>query len=917
MSDRRRGDRAAITAVAPIAAITIAGLLVLAAVPAGGATVGVGDTDVTPTAVSTGSTTSLDLSVNATGVDTADGTTDANVTVSLPAALDVGGATVTAEGATPNATGVTGSVDPSTNAVVVSWDDDGGVAAETVAVTVTVTGVAADRTGEYDLAVTVDGDGDGATDASGTVGTVTASATASDRSVTDEGGVLYLGEEDVDLTGIDGVATAGSVDQFYGVGGEADGDVAEVDDAAAVDVSLGNGFAPGKYALTPAGDTVFVVQQPNVTDIELFPGEAASETDVSGSSIPPSVGTLTVDPTFDFDAADDATVIVEDADGLNVTDELATDPTVATDGETVALDVSELSVGTYTVRVEGATDLDHVTDSTTVRVRSEARTVSVSRTRVARGESTVATVSGPPGELRYVRFPAEALGADVTVSDPTAEAIFASGEGLVLTGADVEAGVVYAEVSLESDGFARVEIDTGRLEAGTNDVVVARDVTADDEATVPVTVTDRSVSVTPARTNVTVGETVTVSGTARGATDVKLYARVGGEYVPLRDDDGDLAETGVDADGSWDVDLDTRSVVNIPDRYRLAAVADPGDDYLGSSESVSESTLREFDAVGRAPLDTFRPSLSASVSQSRIATAAADEVTVAGRATGPRERVRAYVVSPRGAVDAIDVAVDDDDGYDFDYAAFDTPGRYRLLLVAAGRDSAFAFADTGGAAAIRDELSGSETTAEAVATIRDAYGGAGVDDRLRTLNVTATDPRVSVEAVRHRGDELVVAGTSNREDGTVVLLDLRRETGAAAVAVAAADAEVNASGRWRTALDVSAVDPGEYALRAETDDAFDVRAVRLETAPSSTAASATATPTETPRPSTPATTVTPTSPDPTAAAGGETPRATDRATRTGATGDGFGAVTPLLAFALAVASAFAFALLDAIGRRRP
>jgi hypothetical protein len=889
-----------------VAAAALALLVALAATPATGAAVGVGDASVSPTSVSTGATTTLDLSVNATAVNTTDGTAGANVTVAVPAALDLSGATVDARGVTPNATTVRASVDDAANAVVVSWDDDAGVDAETLTATATISSVAVTRTGAYDLSATVDADGDGTTDATGTVGTVTAAATGSDRSVTAADSSLFLGEEDVDLTGLDGAAAAGERQRFYGNGGAAEGEVAAVDDTLAADVTRGNGFVPGTYALAPGSDeSVLVVERPNVTAVDLYPGETAGGTEVAGSSIPPSVDTLTVDPGFDFEDADGARVVVENPDGLNVTGELTPSPTVTASGDPVRLDVSDLSPGTYTVRVEGTDDLDHVTATATVRIRPEARTISLSRTRVAQGGTTVATVSGAPGGVWQVQVPAAALSDGESVTVATANDVFGAAEGLVLVGADSEANVLYATVGLDENGFAKVELDTDRLETGTHDVAVARNLTAPDAASVPVVVADRQVSVTPERTTPTVGETVRVSGTARGADDVKLYARVGGEYAPLYEDaeTGDLAETSVDADGSWDVDLDTRAVVTVPDRYRIVAVADPGEASLGSTDRIDESTLRDFDAVGRAPLTTTDPSPSASVSQSRIATTDADEVTVTGRASGPGETVRAYVVSPRGAVDPLDVAVADDDAFDFDYGAFETPGRYRILLVTPGRDATFALDDGGDAVSIRSELSGAETTADAVATIRDTYGGAGVDDRILDLTVTATDPRVSVETVRSRDDTLVVAGTTNRENGTAVLLDLRN--GSATVAVG--DAEVNASGRWRTTVDVADVAPGEYTLRTETGDASDVRTVRVGVA-STPAATATTTPTATPTESpttTPAPTVTPRSE--TAAAAGGTRSATARTARTETAGDGFGAVTVVAALA---------ALLVIVARRR-
>ncbi|AZH26897.1 hypothetical protein [Haloplanus aerogenes] len=895
-------------------ALAVVFALTLAAIPASGAAVGFGDASVSPTTATTGSTTTLDLSVNATAVNTTDGTTGANVTVAVPAALDLSGATVDARSVTPNATGVTASVDSASNAVVVSWDDDAGADSETVAVTVTVSGVAVDRTGDHDLSATVDADGDGTTDASGSVGTLTATAAESDRSVTTTDASLFLGEADVDLTGLDGASAAGESQQFFGTGGEAEGNVATVDDALVADVTRGNGFVPGTYALSAGGDSTLVVEEPNVTAVDLYPGDTASGTEVSGSSIPASVETLTVEPRFDFEDADDATITVENPDGLTVTDELTADATVSASGETVTLDVADLSTGTYTVRVEGADDLDHVTATATFRVRAEAKTISASRTRVARGQSTVATVSGAPGAVRHVRVPADALRDGESVTVPTAKAVFGAADGLVLVGADSEANALYATVALDDNGFAKVEIDTDRLATGTHDIAVARNVTADAEASVPVTVADRQVSASPARETVTVGETVSVSGTAPGADDVKLYARVGGAYAPLYDDDGDLAETRVGADGSWAVDLDTREVVTVPGRYRIAAVADPGDDELGSTARISESTLRDFEDFGTTTLTTTDPAPSASVSQSRIATTDGDEVTVTGRAPGPGETVRAYVVSPRGAVDPRDVTVADDDTFEFDYAGFDTPGRYRVLLVTPGRDATFGFADGGDAAAIRSELAGSETAAEAEAVVRDRYGGAGVDDRILALNVTATDPRVRVETVQHRNDTLVVTGTSNRENGTHVLLDLRRET----ATVTVGDATVNASGRWQATVDVAGVADGAYTLRAETADVTDSRAVQIgdvATATSTPAPTTTEIDSEavTVVTATPTPTETPATPD-RAAAGDDARNATGRASRTETVGagPGFGPVTAVVAAVAALLS-----LVVRARRRRP
>jgi hypothetical protein len=358
--------------------------------------------------------------------------------------------------------------------------------------------------------------------------------------------------------------------------------------------------------------------------------------------------------------------------------------------------------------------------------------------------------------------------------------------------------------------------------------------------------------------------------------------------------------TGVENDGSWDVDLDTRAVLTVPDEYRIAAVADPGPDALDSTARIDESTLRGFDTVATTTVRTTDPSPSASVSQPRIATGVGDEVRVDGRAPGPGETIRAYVVSPRGAVDASDMAVGNDDAFDLEYDDFDESGRYRVLVVTAGRDGVFAFADGGGAAAIGSELTGRETSDEAETIVRDAYGGAGVDDRIVGLNITATDPTVRLETVRRRNDTFALSGTSNRENGTTVAVDLFVPDSGSVVAVA--DTDVNASGRFRTTVDVSGLGSGQYALRAETADATDVRAVRL-------GGGSTATDDLTARPPTDVAVTVTTSTASDAAAAGESRTATERGARTDATGVGVGPVAAVVAVALS-------AFLAAMRRRR-
>jgi hypothetical protein len=909
------GVRHTVTAKTVVVALVL--VLVFATPTAGaGAGAGLGDASVTPTAVSTGETTTLDISLEATAVNTSDGTTGANATVRVPAALDLGNATVTTRGVTPNATGVEASVDAGANTVVVSWDDaTSGVDPETLTVTATVSDVAVDRTGEHEVTATIDANGDGTTDTEGTVGTVTAETTGG-RSVTTTISPLFLGEEDVDLTALDGAATAGEQQQFHGVGGRAEGEVATADNAADADISRDNGFIPGPYALQSGTDsTAVVVQQPDVYNVDVYSGRATSGTDIAGSSVSERTGTVTVVPEFDFEAADDVRVVVEDPDGLDITDTVVRDPTVSSSGSPVRLSVSDISPGTYTIRVEGADDLDHVTASVTLRVRSVESSISLDSVSVTRGESAVVSLRGEPDTTTQIRVPTNALRAGEAPTNATAGDVFGGSSGDTEVGADPDEGVLFATTDLGADGSARIEIDTGPLETRSHDIAFATTpiTTATATETAELEVVAPEVSVRAPRSNITIGRTERITGRADGADELKLYARVGGEYVPLYEDvsNDELAETSVTG-GSWSIELDTQAVVSIPGSYRIAAVTNPERRGFGPNERIDESTIRGIEGATQVGITTVGPAPSASVSRSEISTNPNDEVTIFGRAPGPNRAVRAHIVAPRGNVTTFNLTAAKDGDFDFSRSDFDTPGQYRIIIVTAGRDATFGFADGGNASSIRRELGTRRTADQTVRTIRDAYAGAGVDDRRLELNVTAFDPSVDIKSVRLlriQGDSLIVSGTSNRQGGTSLGLELSGDG-------AFGTTEVSQSGRWRTTLDVRGIDPGRYSLKATSANASNVVTVQLgpETASIVTPGS-TPTPTST---STPTPTPTPTSTpdDETVAVGSEAAR-TESNAQAGTTGDSFGYTTALMAvMALSGAALVAVAAFSALPVRR-
>jgi hypothetical protein len=158
-----------------------------------------------------------------------------------------------------------------------------------------------------------------------------------------------------------------------------------------------------------------------------------------------------------------------------------------------------------------------------------------------------------------------------------------------------------------------------------------------------------------------------------------------------------------------------------------------------------------------------------------------------------------------------------------------------------------------------------------------------------------------------RGEAVTVSGTSNREAGTTVLLELVRGDG---TTVPLGEARV-ADGTWETTVDLSVVDPGTYTLRVTAGAAaasVHVEVVDTLRPPSETPFVTTTTPSTAPGdPTEPTVTASPSSPPPPA------PTATPTSTPAGTTAartPGFGGGTTFAAVAVVVA-----AVVAVLGRR--
>jgi hypothetical protein len=339
--------------------------------------------------------------------------------------------------------------------------------------------------------------------------------------------------------------------------------------------------------------------------------------------------------------------------------------------------------------------------------------------------------------------------------------------------------------------------------------------TSEDKA--ELTVTERRLAISEIQPTV-VGEPLTVSGTAVESNQVKLYAAADGSYVPLYNDEGELAEPEVADDGTWESEIETNRVVDQPGTYRIAAVADPGSAQLGSIEPIDGETLRAFEVRGTASLRMQRGTLTANVSQTEIAATGDDEVKITGTAVGQSDSVRVYLIGPRGRFLGADGTTGqsqtldvNDERFEQEYDAFDTRGEYTFIVVSRGRDSEYASDYGFGGAALQSDL----TPQQAVAIVNDEYTGAGIDDQVVELTLQAETPSLTIDDFTTNGEiapkEAAISGTSNREDGTPIFVEVTDDN---QDVIASAEAEVNGTtSEWSTRINLSDAETGSYTLR--------------------------------------------------------------------------------------------------------
>ncbi|AUV84152.1 hypothetical protein C2R22_21470 (plasmid) [Salinigranum rubrum] len=400
--------------------------------------------------------------------------------------------------------------------------------------------------------------------------------------------------------------------------------------------------------------------------------------------------------------------------------------------------------------------------------------------------------------------------------------MFDDTEAVQSIGADSDLGVVYAVVALDDDGLADLRLQSERIATGSVDVELAERLAGTSEDEAELEIFERRLTIRGPQ-SAAIGEALTISGTAVESDRVKLYAATDGSYIPLYTDEAELAEPEVANDGTWESEIETNRVINLPGTYRIAAVADPGSAQLGATESIDSDTFRMFEVRSTTSLQMSTGSLTANISRNEIAATGDDVVSISGTAVGQGDNVRVYLVGPRGRflgtdgttgqVESIDI---DGDRFTEDYGAFDTRGRYTFLVISKGRDGEYASDYGFGESALQPGL----TSQQAVEIINDEYTGAGVDDQIVELTLHAESPSLTVDDFTTNGQvvarKVTVSGNSNRERGTDIFIEVLRNDHSV---ITSSEAKVDGSnGMWSTKIDLSAVETGTYTLHTNSGE---------------------------------------------------------------------------------------------------
>jgi len=627
-----------------------------------------------------------------------------------------------------------------------------------------------------------------------------------------------------------------------------------------------------------SGSFEVTVQEPRISTAEVqFNGDDVSEV-ASNRAVPDDLRAVA---DWNFGQAELLEVSVFGPDGQDITGEVLTDDTVTSSaGEaSVGLDLSDETAGEYRVEFAGAGDLDfeQVTETYEFTLTSDDDVgIEMGSDSVTRGGDIEYTVTGAVNEeYHLVTIASDEFRSGITdggevfrdVGDTETVGFVGyngqTSQELGPRGIN-ETDVAAAFAIVQIDGTeASGEIDTKLLDDASVDIKTYtasgsgdyytpanENISVLDDADFEVT--EGSVSINSPTGEYTVGDEVTISGSASSADEVRLYARDNGNWQPVTVD----GQYSLNVDSSDDFEEEDvvlsegegtgNSIFSIEGTYEFGVVADADvtrEVTLGSGTSGAIDST-EFTALTseRQQVESVTGNLTATVETygGAVAEADASEVEVSGSAQG-QDTVVILFIDDRGGVvgEAVDVSDGEFDSEEFDLREL-SQGQVTAHVVSASRDGTFGDGTElpSGATRSADNIvsyvsgesgDGAQLQSRLLAVTAEEDGS---DDIVRTTEFLYTDDRISVdardassqstrgEAAVGQGQSVQLSGQTNRDpDNVAVRADLLDANGSE-VSSTTVDSW-DASGEFSVSLSTDGLEPGSYEADVTTGDSTD------------------------------------------------------------------------------------------------
>ena len=678
--------------------------------------VGVDDITASPTEVPRTDGITHSVTIDLTDVD-ADGSTPTDIVITEGVGSLSGISNIEATNGTSGDT-ISSSIDNSAGGDA-QFDLPGAGTTEhpvTVTLDVTVDYAASSAGTNGQLTAAVDEDNSGGTDVtSGSTITVNGELTR-DVNTADGDGSIY--SEATVFQGEDDIVFNGNLSSsLSGVSGAAEGQVLSV--PIRQDQTLGRYSNDGTETDSPN----VTVEQPRITSFDVnVNGE-----DISGGSIGKANANLNVVAEYNYGAAEDLEISVEEESGLDITDDVVGSSQTASGGDaSFDVDLTTEDAGTYTITVEGVDDLDFgpAVETTTIELTAQDNVgIGVDSDTVTQGDNVRYEVTGAlVGDQHLVQISQSDFRSEVDNS--TLNGIFRNVEDVDERGLIVEANAsddeflaesdterdgreivgAYALVTIDDDtGLGVGSVDTTGLDTVSVGIDVSDDITTlgsdtgngiplssttfdGDELTddVDIEVEEGEVTLDSPGNTYVVGSDVDVNGTApTGMDNVAIYVRDEGDFEHVEIDGN--AVISVDADGTFEetdvvlstsgnnFDGDGNAIMSLPGSYRIGVI-DSSDANIDTSGGDSNAggpdgtlTTQEFNqgTSTQTSIRTIGGSLDAEFPSLVNGQISEDDgdVNVAGSAPGSQD-VLFIAVGPRGNVFTQEIGVDSDTTFD-------------------------------------------------------------------------------------------------------------------------------------------------------------------------------------------------------------------------------------------------------------